>query len=115
MAQRELQRGVEKYWTVKVPVTDYAVGDKIFFAMKQKLDTDPTDAKAEIKKTLTDSDITASDSTYKTYTLGLTDTDTLVPVGNYRAELKRMATSGAEVPYPKFDVTVKLIVNNRKS
>lgn len=117
-----MPRGDSRSFKIKVPVSVYSVGASLFFGMKAKADDDSTDSTAVLKKTLTDSDITSSDETYKYYTLTLdpSDTNSITP-GVYLAEVEFVSSDASTIlTYPDPDIarwkfTISSDINRRIS
>lgn len=117
-----MPRGDSRSFTLKVPIDTYSTGASLFFGMKKTVDDDATDSTAVLKKTLTDSDITATTADYKEYTLSLvpSDTNTITP-DNYLAEVEFVSSDGLTVlTYPdpkvaKWVFTISSDINRRTS
>lgn len=113
MALLELYRGDAKTYPAKVPTSIWTAGGKLMFAVKAAVDNVSDDTSAIIKKTLTDADITASDSKYKIYTLVLTSTDTDKNPGDYTGEFQYVDASGNATTYQQFTFRIAGDINRR--
>lgn len=117
-----MPRGDSRSFTIKVPVSVYSTGASLLFGMKKKADDDSSDSAAVLKKTLTDSDITATTADYKEYTLTLTPSDTTgITPDTYLAEVEYVSSDGSTVlTYPDPDIarwkfTISSDINRRTS
>lgn len=103
-----MPRGDSRSFPIAIPITTYSAGASIFFALKTTADNVLDDASAVLKKTLTDVNITSTDSVNKNYLLNLTPTDTTgITPATYRAELEFVsADKTIVISYPDPNVTL---------
>lgn len=106
---------------ISIPASIYTTGSTILFGMKLALDSDLTDAKAVVKKTLTDANITSQTALVVNYlmTLGTADTNQ-VTANTYYAGFKFVSedetTTVISYPDPSISILKWQItnpVNNR--
>lgn len=125
MAVIEFVRGDGAYHNAYVPASDWSAGGKLFFAAKQVIDDDTTDAAAVIKQSWTDSvvsDVTINGTAYKKYTCYFppSATSSINSEGaeslDFLGEFQYVPTSGIPITAPaktKLTCTVYFDVNRR--
>lgn len=117
-----MPRGDSRSLPIAVPVGTYSTNMKIFFALKTVVDNITDDSSAVLRKTLTDADITGTDSTNVNYLLQLApaDTNSITPA-TYLAELEIVsADQSVVITYPdpsvaKWNFQITGEVNRRTS
>jgi hypothetical protein len=118
-AKLELKRGDGATYYAYIPAANWSAGGKLFFAAKDKVDNDNTDALAVIDKEFDDtvvSDETVNGTAYKKYTIAFVaaDTNGIDMQGKkkrkFLGEFQHVPSGGEPSTHPDDDQFVDVII-----